>query len=103
MKKIILLLLITAVTGCTPKTFENVFENTLPNDVNPEYYKLNVPLGSLDLPGIFIGQQETPSGSCFSLLAGHDAKETDSYAAFVSKAKQEKSFEAGLKAELKKN
>jgi len=102
MKQLILLFLITLIFACSPKPFESVINNTLPNDVNPEYLKLNFPVGKLSLPGIFLGEQFTPSGSCFFLKNGESATETDSYENFISKAKQEKTFEAGLKAELEK-
>jgi hypothetical protein len=84
--------------GTTKTTYENFEAN--PTTLNPKYLALNLPLGQIDLPSVLVGEEQTPSGGCFS--SDVEPRLDTSASQIVMQATSEKSFEADLKIKFEK-
>ncbi len=83
----------TLSCGTTKTTFESFEAN--PTTHNSKYLALNLPLGQIDLPSVLVGEEQIPSGGCFSSDA--EPRLDTSASSIVVQATSEKSFEAELK------
>ena len=107
MRKLILLLSISFfIASCCVlrpskcKDNEATFETISNNVTTPQYLPLNLPISSIPLPSLLVGNGGLPSGGCFE----NSTEQTTVNApdSLIQLADREKKFEAGLKAEFEK-